>query len=277
MGTLPPPPFPLDNSAQSLSARRAAESLARAATGEREVDFAPRPVAARKIRICRWALALARRHRTLGRRDWRRRAACLGCRCPQALGATRPILPVLRLAFFPTVGGLPILSAGTPASPATSSRAALRATVSGLGTGGMKVFLASLEQAWPLPRPTCPLTGPNLAASWMWAQGSCELPTAKPRTRSFLPPLRGAFLDHATPCGNFPPSQFTIIRRRVPATHAGYQPAATHRLQTGDPLTGGVVPSDLVTDTSRSICLLPDSIRISHDLGRDHNGRCLGS
>jgi hypothetical protein len=250
MGTLPPPPFPLDNPAQSLSARRAAESLARAATRKREVDFAPRPVAARKIRICRWALALARRHHTLGRRDWRRGAACLGCRCPQALGATRPILPVLRLAFFPTVGGLPILSAGTSASPATSGRAALRATVSGLGTGGMKILLASLEQAWPLPRPTCPLTGPNLAASWMWAQGSCELPAAKPRTRSFLPPLRGALLDHHPLLRSVAPCQPVYNHQPArPSDTDGYQPTETNRLQSGTRLTQRVVPSWIVTDS----------------------------
>jgi hypothetical protein len=145
MSTLPPPPFSLDDSAQSLPARRAAESLARAATGECKVDFAPRTVAARKIGTCRWALTLARQHHTLAGHVWRRREACLGCRCPQAFGTARPVLAVLSLAFFPTVGGLPILSAGTPASPATSGRAALRATVPGLGMGGTKVLLASLE------------------------------------------------------------------------------------------------------------------------------------
>src|SRR5208283_4575720 len=50
-----------------------------------------------------------------------------------------------------------------------------------------------------------PLTGPRLAASLMWAQGSCELSTAKPRTRRSLAPLRGVFLDHdpllLSPCG----------------------------------------------------------------------------
>ena len=48
---------------------------------------------------------------------------------------------------------------------------------------GTEGFLAALEQTQPLPRLTCPLTGSRLAASLMWAQGSCELPTAKPRMR----------------------------------------------------------------------------------------------
>jgi len=144
-GALSPPPFPFDHPAQSLTARRAAKSLARAATGEREIDFAPRTVAPRKIGTCRWALALARRYHTLARRIGRRGEARLSGRCPQAFGATRPVLPALSLAFFPTVAGLPILSAGTPASPATSGGAALRATVSGLGMGGTKILLASLE------------------------------------------------------------------------------------------------------------------------------------
>ena len=67
----------------------------------------------------------------------------------------------------------------------------------------------------------------------MWAQGSCELPTAKPRTRSFLPPLRGAFLDHDPPIGRSLPSKFTTISPGVQATRVGYQPTETHRLQLG--------------------------------------------
>ena len=218
MCTLPPPPFPLDDSAQSLSARRAAESLARAATGERKVHFAPRTVAARKIRIRRWALALPLRHCTWARGVRRGRSRCFCCRRLLPLLTPRPVPLTLSLAFFPTVGGSPILPAGTPTSPATSGRAALRATVPGLRMGGTKVLLASLEEAWSLPRPTCPLTGPSLAACLMWAQGSCELPTAKPRTRSFLPPLRGAFLDHA----------FLLVAPRHPSLRPSAQASKPH-------------------------------------------------
>ena len=101
-----------------------------------------------------------------------------------ALSAPRPILPVLGLAFLSTVDGLTIPLAGSSSPPASGCGLALGAAVSSLGTCGKKVFLAALEQTQPLPRLTCcPLTGSRLTASLMWAQGSCELPTAKPRTR----------------------------------------------------------------------------------------------
>ncbi len=259
MCTLPPPPFPLDDSAQSLSARRAAESLARAATGERKVHFAPRTVAPRKIRICRWALALPLRHCTWERGLRRGGKRCFCCCRLLLLLTPRPVPLTLSLAFFPTVGGSPILLAGTPASPATSGRAALRAAVPGLGMGGTKVLLASLEEARSLPRPTCPLTGPSLAASLMRAQGSCELPTAKPRTRSILPPLRGAFLDQPS-YWSPPPSKFTTISPGVQATHVRHQPTGTHGLQTGDTVAGRLVPSDLVADNRGRI---EDEIHVS--------------
>ena len=50
--------------------------------------------------------------------------------------------------------------------------------------GWSERLLASFEETESLPRPASPLTGSRLWASWSWAQGSCELPTAKPRTRS---------------------------------------------------------------------------------------------
>jgi hypothetical protein len=68
MCALSPPPFPFDHATQSLSARRAAKSLARAATGERKVHFAPRTIAAKKIGLLCWALALALRQRTWAQR-----------------------------------------------------------------------------------------------------------------------------------------------------------------------------------------------------------------
>jgi hypothetical protein len=186
-----------------------------------EVLFAPRTIAAKKIGIRRWALALA-----LPRRAFARRVLCggerrLGLGCPSAFGAARSVPPALSLAFFPTVGGSPILLAGTSSPPASSLGAALRATVSGLGMCVAEGLLTSLEETPSLPRPTCPLTGSSLAASLMWAQGSCELPTAKPRTRSSLPPLRGAFLDHAPLIGRPLPSKLTTIRPRFQATRVG--------------------------------------------------------
>jgi hypothetical protein len=186
--------------------------------------FASGTIAAKKSRFRCWALALARLHHTLARRVRRRKEACLGCRYPSAFGATRPVLPVLGLAFFSTVGGPPILLAGPSSPPASSLGAALGATVSGLGMCGVKGFLAAFEQTVSLPRLTRPLTGPSLAASLMWAQGSCELPMAKPRTRRSLPPLRGAFLDHDLPIGRSLSSKSTTIRLRVQATRVGTSP-----------------------------------------------------
>ena len=147
-------------------------------------------------------------------------------------------------------------SAGSPASPATSGRAALGATVPGLGMGGTKVLLASLEQTRSLPRPTCPLTGPSLAASLMWAQGSCELPTAKPRTRRSLPPLRGAFLDHDLPIGRPLPSKSTTISPRVQATRVG-----TSQLK---PTNYSLVPGSLEEWCPRG--LLPTSCQGNHGI-----------
>ena len=117
----------------------------------------------------------------------------LGLGRPPALGAATAVPPALGLAFLLAVGRLPILPAGLPSPPPPRRRAALGATVPGLGVGGSKELLAPLEQTPSLSRPTSPLTGPRFAASWMWAQGSGELPTAKPRTRSPYAPLRGDF------------------------------------------------------------------------------------
>ena len=115
--------------------------------------------------------------------------------CPAHILSPLPFSPFVSFVCF-VVTPIPLLPAGTPASPATSGRAALRATVPGLGMGGTEALLASLEEALSWSRPTCPLTGPSLAASLMLAQGSCELPPAKPRTRRSSVPLRGAFPDH---------------------------------------------------------------------------------
>jgi hypothetical protein len=172
--------------------------------------FTSGTIAAKKSRFRCWALALARLHHTFGHRVRRRRETGLGCRCLQAFGAPTPVLPILGLAFFSTVGSTPIPLASPSSPPATSFGTALGATISGLRMCGMKGLLATLEQTMALPRLTCPLTGPGPAASLTWAQGSCELPTAKPRTRRSLPPLRGALLDHDNPCCRFPIQPTTI-------------------------------------------------------------------
>ena len=103
-----------------------------------------------------------------------------------ALGAATPVPPALGPAFLLAVGRPPILPAGLPPPPPPRRRAALGATVPGLRVGGSEELLTPLEQTPPLSRPTSPLTGPRFAASWIRAQGSGELPTAKPRVRSPL-------------------------------------------------------------------------------------------
>ena len=187
---LPPPPLPLDHPPQRLTARRAAEPLARAPLRGREVRLRTPDGRSKKIRI-----------RRLGA-DPRGGVSGQNTRCPAprcrpswasagtpSLGAATPITPALAPAFLLAVGGPPILPAGLSPPPPPRRRAALGATVSGLRMGRSEELLASLEETPPLSRPTSPLTGPRFAASLDWAQGSCELPTAKPRVRS---PLRSA-------------------------------------------------------------------------------------
>jgi hypothetical protein len=191
-----PSPFSLDDAAQSLAAGRAAKPPRRDQMRAREVLFAPGTIAAKKSGVRGWALALARPDTRCARRVRRRLQAVPNSLCSLALSAPGPILPVLGLAFLSTVDGLPIPLAGPSLPPASGLGPALRAAVSSLGTCGTKGLLTVFEQTQPLPRLTCPLTGSRLAASLMWAQGSCELPTAKPRTRRSLPPLRGALLAY---------------------------------------------------------------------------------
>ena len=138
------------------------------------------------------------------------------------------------------------IAAGPSSPPATSFGTALGATVSGLRMCGVKGLLATLEQTMSLPRLTCPLTGPGLAASLTWAQGSCELPTAKSRTRRLLPPLRGAFLDHDTPRCRFP-IQPTPIRTRFQARRLG----ATWL----EPTDNNLVPTSLEQSYPRRLLL----------------------
>jgi len=154
----------------------------------REVHFAAGAIAAKKSGFRGWALALARSNMRRVVRVRRRLRAVLNSLCSLAFSAPGPILPVLDLAFLSTVAGLPVPFAGSPAPPPSGCGPTLGAAVPSLGTCGKEVSLAALEQTQPLPRLSCPLTGSRLAASLMWAQGSCELPTAKPRTRGPICP-----------------------------------------------------------------------------------------
>jgi len=184
MSSLSPPPFPLDHPPQGLTAGRAAKLLARAATGECKPRFAPRTLAAKKFAFTRWALTLAGRHRA-GAAGFRyRRERGLGLGGLATFRAATPIPPALSLPVLPPIGGLSILPAGASSPPSLCRGPALGAAISGLRVGGTEELLASLEQTPSLARPTSPLTGPGFGASWCWAQGSGELPTAKPRTRS---------------------------------------------------------------------------------------------
>jgi hypothetical protein len=195
--------------------------------------FAPGTIAAKKSGFRAWALALARPDIGRALRVRHRLQAVPNLLCSLAFSAPGPIPPVLGLAFLSTVGGLSIPLACSPSPPASGFEPARRAAVSGLGTCGTKRFLATFEQAEPLPRLTCPLTGSRLAASLIWAQGSCELPTAKPRTRSSIPPLRGALL--AFPSRNQSPIQSTIGR-------VGFQ-ATTRDASQLQPTDSSLVPS----------------------------------
>ena len=198
---LPPPPLPLDHSPQRLTARRAAKPLARAPLRGGEVLFTPRTVAAKKSGIVGWALALGRRLRTGTRGVRPRGVGRLGFGGTPSLGAATPITPALRLAFLLAVGGPPILPAGLSSPPPPCRRAALGATVPGLGVGRSKGFLTSLEQTPPLSRPTSPLTSPRFVASWSGPKEAANF--RRPSLGRGVPyaPPRGAFLDPFSPRG----------------------------------------------------------------------------
>jgi hypothetical protein len=196
---LPPPPLALDDPPQRLTAGGAAEPPAGAPLRGREVFLAPRPVAGKKFEAVRCALTLARRCRTVARRVGRRGISRLGSCRTSSLGAAAPVPPALVPALLLAVGGPPVLPAGPPLPPPPRRGAALGATVAGLGVGGSKGLLTPLEETPPPSRPTSPLTGPGLAASLEWAQGSGELPTAKPRVRSPSRSAPGRLLSSPRP------------------------------------------------------------------------------
>jgi hypothetical protein len=202
LSALSPPSFAFDHAAQRLTAGGAAKLSARTATRRGEMRVTARALTAEKCAFPRWALALAGLHR-----------ACVGgIRCLgegllggvglTTLGGSRSISLALTLPLLPPVRGLAILPAGAPAPPSPSRGPAFGATVSGLVMSGAKDRLTSFEETPSLSRPTSPLTGPRIAASWCWAQGSCELPTGQASDAESLPPLRGAFSDQLSPRGS---------------------------------------------------------------------------
>ena len=173
----------------------------------------PRTVAAKKSGIVAWAL-------TLGRRDFvstgcvrPRDIGILGLGRTPSLGAATPVPPALGPAFLLAVGRPPILPAGLPSPPPPRRRAALGATVPGLGMGRSEGLLTPLEQTPPLSRPTSPLTSPSV----------CGKLDSGPRKRAnfrrpslgrgvpYAPP-RGAILDPSSPPGRSLPSTLRPIR-----------------------------------------------------------------
>jgi hypothetical protein len=182
--SLPPPSFALDHATQSLTARWAAKFLAWTAKGAYKPLVAAWTFAPEKFAVPCWALALAGLCRTGVGGFWRERKRQLGLSGLPTFGAATSIPLALSLPFLSPIGGLSILPAGAASPPSPSGGPASGTAISGLGMSGMKRLLTSLEQTRSLTRPTSPLTGARFAASWCWAQGSCELPTAKPRMRS---------------------------------------------------------------------------------------------
>jgi hypothetical protein len=160
----------------------------------------------------RWALTLAPLRRTLACGVRRRGIGCLVLGLSPTLGASAPVPPTLGAAFLLAVGGPPVLPAGLPSPPPPRRGATLRAAIPGLGVGRTEELLAPLEQTAPLSRPTSPLTGAGLAASLEWAQGSCELPAAKPRVRSPLASAPRRLLSSLGPRGRSPPFKVRPIR-----------------------------------------------------------------
>jgi hypothetical protein len=169
---LSPLPFPFDHPPQSLAAERAAKPLARAATDEYKPRVAPWTLATKKCAKTPWALTLASLRGACAGGLWGRGHRRLGLACVPTFRAPASIPLALSLPFFPPHRGLPILPAGTSAPPSPSCGPAIGTAITGLGVGGTKEPLASLEQTPSLPRPTSPLTGDRFVTSSSWAQGS---------------------------------------------------------------------------------------------------------
>lgn len=183
----------------------------------------PRTVAGKKSEIVSWALALARRYVALARGVRPCGIISPGLGRTPLLGAATAVTPALSPAFLLAVARPPVLPAGPPSPPATSRRAARGATVPRLRAGGSKGFLAPLEQTTSLSRLMSPLTRPRFVASLVRAQGSCELPTAKPRTRRLS-------LRSEAPClSTFTPHPSYDDWAWIPSHVARYRSTANHR------------------------------------------------
>src|SRR5262249_9535019 len=128
--------------------------------------FTARSVAAQKFGCLGWALTLAGLRRAGARGFRRRRQRGLGLCGLATFGAPTAPPPALSLPLVPSIRSLTILPAGPPSAAPPGRGPALGTAIARLGMGGMKGLLASLEETPSLPRPTSPLTGPGIAASW---------------------------------------------------------------------------------------------------------------
>ena len=136
-GSLPPEPFPLDDSAQRLTAGRAAKPLAGAAPGRREVLIAAGTIAAKKFGAVGWALTLALRLRDFFGSGLLRLPPLAD---PLAIPTT-----LLTAAVAPTLR-LPPSLAGTPMPPAVRCILTHRTAIPRLDIFGLKELLAVFQQ-----------------------------------------------------------------------------------------------------------------------------------
>jgi hypothetical protein len=212
------------------------------------VVLAPGTIAPEKSGFVGCALALAGGCRVCARGVRPRGNGRLGLSHTPLLGAATAIPPALVAAFLLAVGRLSVLPAGPSPPPPPCRRAALGATIAGLGMCRPEGFLAPLEQTPSLSGPTSPLTGSRCAASLGWAQGSGELPTAKPRVRSLLHPAPRRLVSPHRP-------SWPITSPYRTADLPGFQYprarhlAETHRFRSDAQQTETVMRLQTVTDT----------------------------
>jgi hypothetical protein len=152
----------------------------------------------------------------------------LGFGLTSAFSAATSVPAALMPAFVSAIGRGAVLPAGSSSPPPTCRRATLGATVPSLRMGGAEELFAPLEQTAPPSRPTSPLTDPGLVASLEWAQGSCELPTAKSRVRSpYYSAPRRLYLS-ARPSWSIRHSTVRPIRPPTKHLTGSHSPKRTH-------------------------------------------------
>ena len=131
---LSPPPFPLEDAAQRLTARGAAKLLTRAAPTRSEWSSQPGRWQ-QKNAIRRWALALAGRlRRGAGGLRWGGERV-LGGGSLATFGATTAITARLSLPVLPAILGLPIVATDAASPPSPSGGPALGTAICELGDG----------------------------------------------------------------------------------------------------------------------------------------------